>query len=68
MPPDADAELVERIVAANLGLIRAVHQGDRLRVIGELNRLLAAIIEHRDARPDEALVRAVARLGAAAVR
>jgi hypothetical protein len=68
MPPDPrDAEYIDTIVAANLGMIRAVHQGDRLQLIGELNRLLHAIIEHNatlaDRQDDEALRRAVIALG-----
>jgi hypothetical protein len=68
MPPDPrDAEFIERVCSAVTGLIVATHRGDRLRLIGELNRLLHAIIEHNATlgeRPgDEALRRAVARLG-----
>jgi hypothetical protein len=67
LPDPRDAVLVEAIVAATVGLVRAVHQGDRLRVIGELNQLLAAIIEHNatlgEHPHNEALRRAIQQLG-----
>jgi hypothetical protein len=67
MPPDPrDDEFIEQVCSAVTGLIVATRQGDRRRLIGELNRLLHAIIEYNATRGEhphnEALRQAVARL------
>jgi hypothetical protein len=59
-----DDEFVEAVVASVTDLIAASERGRRVEMIGALNQQLAVLVEHRDARPgDEALRRAVARLG-----
>ena len=61
-----DAECAERIVAAVIGLIRAVHEGQPKRIFGQIETLLTVIIERKAIlaeRPsDEALRRAIRRL------
>ena len=69
MPHDLtarDAEFVRSAVDAIHGMMLALRSGDNPALIGHLNLLLSALIEHRDAaaeRPgDRELVRAIARL------
>jgi len=67
MTDPRDAELVETVVARVLAVFLAVHRNDAHQVVSEMNALVGAMIEHKQALAEpasnEALRRAIARLG-----
>ena len=66
LPDPRDEQFAGRVAKIVAGMVMAVHDRDNGRLLHEMNRLLAAVVEHEKTlheRPgDVALVRAIERL------